>query len=243
MSSETTSTTPTIALKNVGLCYKRKRKLVGGRRGEFWALRDVSLELYRGETLGVIGRNGSGKTTLLKILAGILHPDRGEIITDGGHATLLSLQVGFLPYLSGRQNIILSGLLLGMKRREIEEKMNAIIAFAELEEFIDEPIQTYSAGMKARLGFSTAFQIDPEILLIDEVLGVGDAEFVKKSSTALREKVRSDKTVVLVSHNANTVLELCDRAVWIEKGVSRLEGNAEEVLAEYKKSLRVPRTE
>ena len=227
-----------ISLRQVGLCYKRKQKLLGSRGGEYWALKDVSLDLYHGETLGVIGRNGSGKTTLLKILAGILRPDRGQLITNGHRAALLSLQVGFLPYLSGRQNVMLSGMLLGLRQKEVKERMEAIISFAELEEFIDEPIHTYSAGMKARLGFSTALQVDPEILLIDEVLGVGDAEFVKKSTRAMREKVKSDKTVVLVSHSASMVLDICDRAVWIEKGSTMHEGRTGEVLDAYKKSLR-----
>ncbi len=240
MSSETKTTGPVISLRGVGLCYKRKRKLFGRGGGEFWAIREASLELHRGETLGVIGRNGSGKSTLLKILAGILRPDRGEMRTDGSRSTLLSLQVGFLAYLSGRQNIILSGLLLGMTRKEIEERMDAIVEFSELGDFIDEPIHTYSTGMRARLGFSTAIQVDPEVLLLDEVLGVGDAAFVKKSTAALKEKVQSEKAVVIVSHAPATIRKMCDRAVWIDRGVTQCEGSAEQVLKAYQTSPKEP---
>ncbi len=241
MSSEAKTHPPVISLRGVGLCYRRRRRLLGRGGGEFWAISDASLDLHRGETLGVIGRNGSGKSTLLKLLAGILRPDRGEIWTDGSRGTLLSLQVGFLPYLSGRENIFLSGILLGMRRKEIAARLESIVAFAELEDVIDEPIHTYSTGMRARLGFSTAIQVDPEILLIDEVLGVGDAAFVRKSTAALKEKVRSEKTVVIVSHAPATIRELCDRAVWIHAGVTRREGSPEEVLEAYQGSLKGPR--
>ncbi len=227
-----------LELRSVGLFYSRKRRLTRPGAADFWALRDVSLELRRGETLGVIGRNGSGKTSLLKVLAGILRPDRGELTRRCGPATLLSLQVGFLPDLSGRQNVTLSGLLLGMRREEIERRMSAITEFAELEEFIDEPIRTYSAGMRARLGFATAFQIDPDVLLIDEVLGVGDAEFLRKSRAALKAKVQSDRTVVIVSHSPQMITDLCDRAVWLDGGVSRMEGDVGDVLSAYRESQR-----
>ena len=241
MSNPSQTAEPVVSLRGVGLCYQRKRTLLGRGGGEFWAIKDASLDLHRGETLGVIGRNGSGKSTLLKILAGILRPDRGEMRTDGSRSTLLSLQVGFVPYLSGRENIILSGLLLGMPRTKIEDRLESIIEFAELGEFIDEPINTYSAGMRARLGFSTAIQVEPEILLLDEVLGVGDAAFVKKSTAALREKVASQKTVVLVSHAPATISDLCDRAIWIHSGETQCEGNPEEVLKAYRESPKGPR--
>lgn len=204
------------------------------RRAEgFWAIKDLSMELWRGETLGVVGRNGAGKSTLLRLLAGITRPDVGEYVNHGYQATLLSLQVGFVPHLSGRENVMLSGLLLGLQRKEIEERMADIVAFAELEDFINQPIQTYSSGMRARLGFSTAFYVDPDILLIDEVLGVGDAAFVKKSKKVMREKISSDTTVVLVSHSASAIRSVCDRAVWIDGGRVQLDGDTEEVLAAY----------
>lgn len=229
---------PVLELRNVGVRYVRGRSLLPGRSSDFWAIQDVSMVIRRGETLGVIGRNGAGKSTLLRLLSGIIRPDRGEMIDHGYLSTLLSLQVGFVPHLSGRKNAVLSGLLLGLSLREIEERMDSIVEFAELEEFIDEPIQTYSSGMRARLGFSTAFHVDPDILLVDEVLGVGDAAFVKKSKAVMREKIRSDKTVVLVSHSAGSIRSLCDRAIWIDKGRVAAEGDVEEVLDAYLSSTR-----
>jgi len=226
-----------VRLDNVGVSYRRR----GGfsRQPPFWALKDISLEIYRGETLGVIGRNAVGKSTLLRLLAGIIRPDRGTIRFDNPcHTSLLSLQVGFIPQLTGRENAVLSGMLLGMRRNDIEARMYAIVSFAELEEFIDQPISSYSTGMRTRLGFSVALQADPDILLVDEVLGVGDAEFREKSARAMRQKIRSNRTVVLVSHNPQTIRNLCDRAVWIEKGCSQLEGDPESVLAAYSDVLK-----
>ena len=153
------------------MCYRRQRGIFGEK---FWALKDVSFELYQGETLGILGRNGAGKSTLMRLMSGIIKPDQGELINHhNSTASLLSLQLGFMGYLSGRENAILSGMLMGLTRREIEAKMDAIIDFSELGEFIDQPISTYSSGMSARLGFSVAFQTDPDILLVDEVMGVG----------------------------------------------------------------------
>ena len=221
-----------VKLQNVGVSYRRR---VGFRhQPAYWALEDVSLEIYRGETLGVIGRNGVGKSTLLRVLAGIIKPDRGTIHLDAPcHISLLSLQVGFIPQLTGRENAVLSGMLLGVPRRDIEARMDRIIEFAELGDFFDQPISSYSTGMRARLGFSVAFQTDPDILLVDEVLGVGDAAFREKSASAMRQKIRSNKTVVLVSHNQQTIRNLCDRAVWIDKGSTRLVGDPDTVLAAY----------
>jgi len=224
-----------ISLRHVGVQYR----LRGGlrKRKQFWALKDVSLDLYHAESLGVIGRNGCGKTTLLKVLAGITQPDVGSVTHNGCRAALLALQAGFVPYLTGRENATLSGLMLGFSRRDMENRMDAIADFAELGEFFDEPIFEYSAGMKARLGFSVACQLDPDVLLIDEVLGVGDAEFRRKSTAVLRDKIKLDKTVVIVSHDPGTIRRLCDRAVWIENGRTRCEGTAEEVLLQYEAAL------
>lgn len=228
---------PALTLKNVGAFYWRQAGYL--RKERFWALRDVSFDLYHGESLGVIGRNGAGKSTLLQLLAGILRPDQGSLINHHGvRATLLSLQVGFVPYLSGRQNAILSGMLLGLLRSEVEKKMDEIQNFSELGEFFDQPINTYSSGMKARLGFSVAFQLDPDILLLDEVLGVGDAEFKAKSSQIMREKIRSEKTIVLVSHSPGTIRQLCDRVVWIDNGVTQAEGDTVTVLERYEQFLK-----
>lgn len=237
MSAETKHAEPVLAVRHVGVSYPRRRGLL--RRAErFWALQDVSFELHHGETLGIVGRNGAGKSTLLRVLAGIISPERGKVMSNGYRASLLSLQVGFVPHLTGRENAILSGMLLGLRRQQVKAKMSEIVSFAELEEFIDEPVGSYSAGMKARLGFAVAFQADPDILLLDEILGVGDAEFRQKSQAAMRSKIRSNKTVVLVSHSGPVIRELCDRVVWIEGGVSRAEGSTEAVLEQYHATMR-----
>lgn len=227
-----------ISLRNVGVCFWKKSGFFG--REPFSALKNVSFDLNKGDSLGVIGRNGAGKTTLLRLLGGITKPDKGTLTNKGYSTSLLSLQVGFDPQLSGRYNAILSGMLLGFRKKEIEEQLDEIIAFAELENFIDQPIKTYSSGMKARLGFSVAIHLDPDILLIDEVLAVGDEDFRKKSLAVMHEKLRSDKTIVLVSHQVNTVKQLCNRAVWIEEGITRAEGEAQHVLNEYENFLKNP---
>jgi len=223
-----------MSLKNVGLSYRRKRGVFGE---EFWALKDVSFDLYQGDTLGIIGRNGVGKSTLLRLMAGIMQPSHGQLINTGYQASLLSLQLGFIYYLSGRENAILSGMFMGLRKREILKRMDSIIEFAELGDFIDQPIATYSSGMLARLGFSVAFQVDPDVLLIDEILGVGDAEFYQKSTKVMQEKIHSNKTIVFVSHHAALIQQLCNRVVWIENGVSRMAGDTRTVLAEYHKFL------
>lgn len=228
------TTEPILSLHNVGVYYKRNRGVFGE---PFWALKDVSFNLYQGETLGIIGRNGVGKSTLLRLMAGIIKPNRGTLINEGYQASLLSLQLGFIYYLTGRENALLSGMFMGLRKSEVEAKMDAIIKFSELGDFFEQPIATYSSGMAARLGFSVAFQVDPDILLIDEVLGVGDAEFSQKSARMMQEKIRSNKTVVFVSHHAILVQQLCNRVVWIEDGVSKAEGDAASVLKEYQQFL------
>lgn len=200
---------------------------------KYWAVKDVSFTLKKGECLGIIGRNGAGKTTLLQMLAGIIRPDRGIFINHGYSTTLLSLQIGFIPYLTGRENTMLNGLYLGLRKSVIKKRIGEIQEFSELGDFFDQPIGSYSAGMRARLGFSIAFQLDPDVLLIDEVLGVGDESFREKSSSKMHEKIKSDKTVVIVSHTPSTIRELCNRAVWIESGVSMTEGDPGDVLKSY----------
>lgn len=238
---EVTAKKPILSLRNVGAYYWRRRHYF--KRERFWALEEISFDLHHGESLGVIGRNGAGKSTLLKLLAGIIGPDQGKVETVGLQATLLSLQVGFIPYLTGRENAILSGMLLGMHREEVEFKMDEILQFSELGDFFDQPISSYSSGMRARLGFSVAFNLEPDILLIDEVLGVGDAEFKQKSSNEMKRKIRSNKTIVLVSHSTSTIRELCDRAVWIEAGKTRAEGDTETVLSAYQEFFRKQRAD
>lgn len=219
-------------ISNVSASYWKRSGFL--RKDKFWALKNVSFEINHGETLGIIGRNGVGKSTLLRLLAGIIEPDSGEIELFGcNEASLLSLQVGFIGHLNGRENAILSGMLLGMSRQYIEEQLVEIIEFSELDDFIEQPVNTYSSGMKARLGFSVSFLANPDILLLDEVLGVGDASFCEKSENAMKERIKSNKTIVLVSHNTNMIKNLCDRVVWIEQGMTKKEGNAEDVVREY----------
>ena len=223
-----------IELENVGIAFDAQRR-VGGER--FWALDDVSVSLRRGERLGVIGRNGAGKSTLLRVIAGVLQPDRGCVRRAPVSCQLLSLALGFVPHLSGRDNAILSGLLLGLRRSEIAARLPAIRDFCELGDFFDQPIAAYSSGMVMRLAFSVAIQVEPDVLLIDEVLAVGDAEFQQKSGTALRERMGEGHTVVLVSHDEAKIASLCDRVLWIEHGKSMLEGARDAVFAAYHRDL------
>lgn len=227
-----------IQAEHVGLSYRQR---VGMLRYEsFWALQDVSFELYEGETLGVIGNNGAGKSTLLRMIAGIVDPDRGTLHRSKPlTASLLALNVGFKPELSGRDNVVISGLLLGMKRAEIRRQMDDIREFSELGDFFDRPVGTYSTGMRARLGFAVAIHANPDILLIDEVLGVGDQTFREKSHAAMKAKIKDGKTVILVSHSMEAIKELCHRALWIERGRSVLCGEAKEVVGQYHEAVRI----
>ena len=203
------------------------------RKSRFTALKNISFEVVPGETVGIIGKNGAGKSTILGLLAGVLKATSGQINVEGRLAPLLELGAGFHPELSGRENILLNGILLGMLKREVEEKIDSIIAFSELEEFIDQPIRTYSSGMLARLGFSVAVHSDPDILLVDEVLSVGDQVFQKKCIEKMLGFKRSGKTIIFVSHSAQQVEEICDRVIWIQNGKVQLSGNVEEVLPNY----------
>lgn len=226
--------TPLVELEQVGVAFSAQRRVGSGR---FWALEDVSLQLREGERLGVIGRNGAGKSTLLRVLAGILAPDRGRVRRGPATCQLLSLAVGFTPYLSGRDNAVLSGLMLGLRQRDIIARLPAIKAFSELGDFFEQPIASYSSGMVMRLGFAVAIQVEPDVLLIDEVLAVGDLAFQEKSGEALRERMRQGQTVVLVSHDETQVAALCDRLLWIEHGRSVLEGDRDSVFAAYHAEL------
>ena len=225
-----------MSLQNVGVSYRRRAGIL--RWSRFWALNDISFELFRGETLGVIGRNGVGKSTLLQVMAGIISPDKGVIVRNDCSVSLLSLQVGFIPHLTGRENAVLSGMLLGIHRVDIEKAMPEIIDFSGLGEFIDEPVRAYSTGMRARLGFSVSIQINPDVILVDEVLGVGDTEFRKKSNAAMRDKISSDKTVVIVSHDESTLKELCDRVIWVGNQGTNEIGGVDDVLLSYQSSFK-----
>ena len=216
-----------ITLENVGVAFNAQLR-VGSPR--FWALEDVSFALKRGQRLGVVGRNGAGKSTLLRTLAGIIEPDRGRLTRARVTCQLLSLSVGFMQHLSGRDNAILSGLMLGLRRREILQRLPKILEFSELGAFFEQPISSYSTGMLMRLGFSVALQVEPDILLIDEVLAVGDTDFQEKSGAALRERIHGGTTVVFVSHGDAQVRQVCDRVLWIEHGRSVMEGAVDDVL-------------
>lgn len=220
-----------ISLQNVSMSYTVRAGMF--RWSKYTPFNNISFDLHRGETVGIIGRNGAGKSTLLRLIAGIYEPDVGCIVNHGARVSLLSLGVGFIPHLTGRQNAMLSGMLLGLRKKQIAQKMDAIVEFSGLGRFIDQSLRTYSSGMRARLGFSVAMQVDPDVLLIDEVLGVGDEEFRTKSTAEMKRFIKSDKTVVLVSHNLSTVRELCDRLVWIENGRVKKVDTVENVLEQY----------
>lgn len=202
----------------------------------FWALKDVSLIIRKGECLGVIGRNGAGKSTLLSLLLGVMQPTKGKIEMNGKRTPLLDLGAGFHPDLSGIENIIMNGVLLGHTEKEIRERMGDIIAFSELGDFIKMPIRTYSNGMQMRLAFSIAVHTDPEILLIDEILAVGDEAFQKKSSKALMKLIKGGITTVYVSHSMDAVEKICDRVIWLERGMIKEVGAPGEVIGMYLKS-------
>jgi ABC-type polysaccharide/polyol phosphate transport system ATPase subunit len=212
------------------LLYFWKRKSL---YREFVAVHDVSLQIRRGEVIGIIGPNGAGKTTLLKMIAGLLPVDGGSIRLNGRVTALLALGVGVHPEFSGRENIYYGGLLLGMSREEVLAKLPGIVEFAELGDFIDRPFRTYSSGMKARLLFAIAMSIDPDILIVDEALATGDAYFVRKSSARIRELCDSGATIMFVSHNLRQIQELCDRAYLLWKGSIVYEGDPTKVIAEY----------
>jgi lipopolysaccharide transport system ATP-binding protein len=219
-------------LQNIGICY-RKAASLPWKSNKFWALHDVSFKVYRGQTLGVIGRNGAGKSTLLKILAGIFRPDTGSIYHADSTVSLQSLGAGFDPRLTGRQNIFLNGLLLGMDKPYIVERINDIVALADIGDFIDEPINHYSSGMRARLSFSIAYHVNADIILIDEALATGDQAFKQMATGLIKDKIKSDHTVILVSHSMNLVKELCDRVIQIESGHSLPEFSVEESIQRY----------
>jgi lipopolysaccharide transport system ATP-binding protein len=205
---------------------------------EFWALKDVSFDVGKGEMLGIIGPNGSGKSTLLKCMARIISPNSGEISVDGSMSSLLELGTGFHPELSGRENVYLAGSILGLAKSEIDGKLTQIVDFSGLGEFIDTPLKNYSSGMTARLAFSVAISIDPEILLLDEVLAVGDEEFQLKCFDYISGLRRSGKTIVFVSHSLSSIRRLCSKVLWLEKGVVRAYGDTDEVVSLYQGDVR-----
>ncbi len=226
-----------ITLNNAGVYYRGGR--LGLKSGAPWALRNLNMQINRGEKVGIVGRNGCGKSTLLRMLAGIISPDEGMVgyTVSNIHVQLLALGVGFEGHLSGAENAVLSGLFMGKTRRYMQARLNEIQDFAELGDAFHDQVNTYSSGMNARLGFSIALQTDPDVFLIDEVLGVGDHGFLMKSQHALKQKFRSDTTVVLISHDAKIISQICSRAIWINRGLIIKDGPSKEVCLEYEAAL------
>ncbi len=211
---------------------------VKGKRMEykdFWALKDINLQLRKGETLGIIGHNGAGKSTLLKVIAGVLKPVKGDITVHGSIAPLIELSAGFDMELTGKENIYLNASILGFSRKEIDRKFNAIVEFAELSEFIYSPLKSYSSGMVSRLGFSIATEVNPDILIIDEILAVGDEAFKRKSEERILGFKKTGTTIFFVSHDMKDVRKLCDNVLWLDHGMSRMYGDSELVTNEYQK--------
>lgn len=240
-------TEPAIEVRNVSKkfrLYKERNQslksaLLRGKASiheDFWALKNVSLEIQPGETFGLIGNNGSGKSTLLKCLAKILYPNSGDIVMRGRVAALLEVGSGFHPELSGRENIYLNGSILGMSKKEIQSKFDAIVDFSGVREFIDQPVKNYSSGMYVRLGFSVAIHVNPDILLVDEVLAVGDESFQTKCFEKFREFRAAGKTVIIVSHALGSMVKMCDRVAWIDQGSLHTVGKPDDVVAAYRRA-------
>ncbi|WP_432743294.1 FkbM family methyltransferase [Methylobacter sp. G7] len=237
-----------ISVKNLGKCYqlynqphdRLKQFLWRGRRQyfrEFWALRDVSFEVMPGEVLGIIGRNGSGKSTLLQLVCGTLTPTSGEVAVKGRVAALLELGAGFNPEFSGRENVFMSAAIMGLSSKEIEARYEDIVDFSGIRDFIDQPVKTYSSGMYVRLAFSVAINVDPDILVIDEALSVGDGEFARKSFDRIRDLKKAGKTILFCSHSLYQVEAFCDRVLWLDHGDIKLFGNPQETVQGYSISL------
>lgn len=212
------------------------------RTKEFWALNDVSFQLRRGEALGLLGKNGSGKSTLLRIIAGLIKPDTGSVEINGRVAPLIALGAGFNPILTGRENIYANMSVLGLAKHEIDQRFDDVVAFAEIGDAIESPVQSYSSGMAARLGFASAIHTEPDILLIDEVLSVGDVKFRAKCSRRLAELQEKGTTFILVSHNSSSILSVCQSAIYLEKGELISRGSAYEIMKQYENSLFVEAT-
>lgn len=226
--------------KNLNIKYAALNFLKGkksSKYSEFWALKDINLDIKKGETIGIIGENGSGKSTLLKLITGILYPDTGDISKKGKIAALIEIGAGFHSELSGRENININASILGFSKKEIEANLEKIIEFSGLKKFIDNPIKTYSSGMYVRLGFSIAIHVNPDILLIDEVLSVGDESFQKKCFQKINNFRRQGKTIVLVSHDLATIERICSRVILIDKGKLVSQGNPLDVISRYHKLL------
>ena len=222
--------------------YSIKKNLLKGQKMEnpyFEAVRGISFSVAKGEILGIIGKNGCGKSTMLRAIAGIYSPDEGYIETFDNKVSLMAIGVGFQPALTGRENIYLSGSLLGLKEEEMDQYVDEIIEFSELGEFVDRPVRTYSSGMHSKLAFSITSVLEPDIMLLDEVLSVGDAGFKRKSLARMKELIaKKDRTVVIVSHSISTLLELCDTVMWMHEGKLVKIGDPREVLKQYQQFMK-----
>lgn len=214
---------------------KRALSLLSGR--SYLAIEDISFEVEKGQSVALIGRNGAGKSTSLGLVAGVIKPTKGNVVTRGRVASMLELGGGFHPELTGRENIRLNATLLGLRRKQLNERIDKIIEFSELGEFIDEPIRVYSSGMLAKLGFSVITQVDPDILIIDEVLAVGDYAFQKKCIDTINQFKAKGVTILFVSHNLSDIEKICDRVIWIENHRLKASGKAEEILEQYRSSM------
>ena len=208
---------------------KRKRP----KKEEFWALKDVSFEVERGEVIGFVGSNGAGKSTMLKVIAGVMKPTKGKVEVRGNICPMIELGAGFDMDLTARENIYLNGAVLGYSKKFIEEKFEEIVEFSELREFLDVPVRNFSSGMTARLAFSIATVVDPEILIVDEILSVGDIAFQQKSEAKMKSMISGGTTVLFVSHSLPQIENICDRAVWLEHGQVKKIGKADEICKEY----------
>lgn len=225
-----------LSARDIWLTYKTRKGLF--KHFTYQALKGVSFDLYKGETMGILGKNGVGKSSLLRVLAGIVNPTQGHVAClPQTTRALLTLGLGFLPNISGRENAIYSAMLQGVTRKKAKSIVPLIEDFAELGEFFDEPVETYSSGMKSRLGFATALMTEVDILFIDEVLSVGDAHFRKKAEAAMLDKLNGGQTCVFVSHNSDQVNKVCSRAIWIDEGKIRMEGDTASVAHQYNLSM------
>jgi homopolymeric O-antigen transport system ATP-binding protein len=206
-----------------------------------WALKNISIDIPGGESLGIIGHNGAGKSTLLKVVSGVIKPVEGNIHVRGRIAPLIELSAGFDPELTGRENIYLNASILGFSRKEIDSKFDRIVEFSELQEFVDSPLKNYSSGMVSRLGFSIATEVDPDILIIDEVLAVGDASFKRKSVERILEFKKHGITIIFVSHNMDEIRAICSKVLWLDHGSKKMSGEPEAVIAAYESYSVTPR--
>jgi ABC-type polysaccharide/polyol phosphate transport system ATPase subunit len=226
-----------LSLRDVGVRFNMSGK--ASKSGYIEPLKGISLDVRAGETLGVLGANGAGKSTLLKIMSGALHPDHGEVINQGASVALLALQAGFDSNLSGRDNALFGGMLLGHSRKAVLQRLEEVKDYAELGDFFDEPVRTYSSGMASRLGFAISTVISPDVLLVDEVLSVGDAHFKKKAERTMMQKIAAGQTVVLVSHSRGQIANLCDRCVILNQGALLKGESLEETLNMYDQIMQV----